>query len=206
MSEKDVNTEKAILKAAEQVFLEKGYAAAKTTEIAKVAGVNHAMLHYYFRTKANLFNKVFEEKAHLLASSLHSLFDQDLPFKEKVRQAVGSHYDFLVENPKIPMFIIGEVLTNGERREQVKSILMPKLVTLFTSVQKSIDAEVEAGRMRPMAATDCILNTVSLNIFSIVFTQIVSYTENGFTDESYEDFLKHRRENIIELILSSIKA
>ena len=204
MSEKDTNTEKAILDAAEQVFLEKGYAAAKTTEIARIARVNHAMLHYYFRTKENLFNKVFEEKAHLLASSFYSLFDQDLPFVEIVRQAVGGHFDFLVANPRLPMFVIGEILTNEERREQVKRILMPKLSLLYASIQKAIDREVEAGRMKPALAVDCMLNVVSLNLFTIVMTQIISYTENGLTEDNNEDFLKHRRENIIQLILTSL--
>ena len=60
MKEKeDVNTEQAIMEAAEKEFLDKGYTLTKTTEIARIAGVNHAMLHYYFRTKDNLFEKVF---------------------------------------------------------------------------------------------------------------------------------------------------
>ena len=63
MGEKeDKNTEQAILKAAEEEFLKKGYALSKTTDIAKQAGVTHAMLHYYFRTKENLFEKVFSQK------------------------------------------------------------------------------------------------------------------------------------------------
>ena len=63
MKEETSNTEQSILKAAEKEFLKKGFSGSKTTEIAKEAGVTHAMLHYYFRTKENLFNKVFEEKS-----------------------------------------------------------------------------------------------------------------------------------------------
>ena len=61
MSKKD-NTEQAILQTAETEFLDKGFALAKTTEIAKQAGVTHAMLHYYYRTKEKLFERVFQEK------------------------------------------------------------------------------------------------------------------------------------------------
>ena len=68
MKEETSNTEQSILKAAEKEFLKKGFSGSKTTEIAKEAGVTHAMLHYYFRTKENLFNKVFEEKAKQLRS------------------------------------------------------------------------------------------------------------------------------------------
>lgn len=59
---KDRNTEQNILDAAEAIFLEKGYSGTTTTEIAKRAGVNHAMLHYYYRTKENLFEIIFEKQ------------------------------------------------------------------------------------------------------------------------------------------------
>ena len=72
MKEETSNTEQSILKAAEKEFLKKGFSGSKTTEIAKEAGVTHAMLHYYFRTKENLFNKVFEEKAKQLADTFLS--------------------------------------------------------------------------------------------------------------------------------------
>ena len=81
------NTEQAILKAAEKEFIEKGYALSKTTEIAKAAGVTHAMLHYYFRTKENLFDKVFQEKSRLIAGSFASIVNEDLPFLEKVAKS-----------------------------------------------------------------------------------------------------------------------
>ncbi|MDR1115915.1 MAG: TetR/AcrR family transcriptional regulator, partial [Tannerella sp.] len=77
---------RAILEAAEHEFLEKGFEATKTTKIASLAGVTHAMLHYYYRTKENLFDMIFEKKARLLKESLFSAFDrQDLPFCEKIR-------------------------------------------------------------------------------------------------------------------------
>lgn len=56
------NKEQAILEAAEQEFLNKGFAGARTTSIAEAAGVTHAMLHYYFRTKEQLFERILDEK------------------------------------------------------------------------------------------------------------------------------------------------
>ena len=102
------NTEQIILEAAEKLFLDKGYAATKTTEIAQEAGINHAMLHYYFRTKENLFNKIFENKVQYFLSSFTSAFNQDLPFLEKIKLSVENHFDFIGTNPKIPMFIMRE--------------------------------------------------------------------------------------------------
>ena len=73
--EKEKSKEIAILEAAEQEFLEKGFEAAKTTKIASLAGVTHAMLHYYYRTKENLFDLVFDKKTRLLKESMFNAFD-----------------------------------------------------------------------------------------------------------------------------------
>lgn len=204
MEKEKVSTEQAILEAAEEIFLTKGYAAAKTTEIAKRAGVNHAMLHYYFRTKASLFDKVFEEKARLFTGSFFSVFDLDLPFKEKVQMAIGKHYDFIAANPRLPMFIMGEVLMNEERKEQVKRILIPKLVKLTRDLQKAIDDEVKKGTIKHSLSVDTIINAVSLNIFSIVFTQLVADQGKYLEDNYMKDILKHRREENINLVMKGL--
>ena len=112
MKEETSNTEQSILKAAEKEFLKKGFSGSKTTEIAKEAGVTHAMLHYYFRTKENLFNKVFEEKARQLADTFLSRVDESLPFLEKIKCFIEAHFDLLTANPELPLFIYREILTN----------------------------------------------------------------------------------------------
>lgn len=200
---KDSNTEQTILQAAEEIFLEKGFSGAKTIEIAKKAGVNHAMLHYYYRTKENLFNKVFEAKARLLVNSFNHIFEQDLPIEEKIRASVGHHFDFLAANPKLPMFILSEVLTSSDRKDRLKALLRPVATHLFQSVQASIDAEVEKGRIKAVYAVDTILNAVSLNVFTIIFSQIV-LTENDAVFGDAQDFIQDRREKIIGFILNSI--
>lgn len=204
MSKPQLNTEQTILAAAEEVFLSKGYAAAKTTEIAKLAGVNHAMLHYYFRTKESLFNKVFEEKVNMLSHSFLMVFEMNLPFKEKIIMAVGKHYDFLVENPRLPLFVLTEMLTNEERKNQVKKILKPRLKMLQHDLQQNIDEEVKKGNIKPTLGVDTILNTVSLNIFSVVFTQMIADGNNYLDNMTTDDILKHRRENNIQLILKGL--
>ena len=103
MKEETSNTEQSILKAAEKEFLKKGFSGSKTTEIAKEAGVTHAMLHYYFRTKENLFNKVFEEKAKQLADTFLSRVDESLPFLEKIKCFIEAHFDLLTANPELPL-------------------------------------------------------------------------------------------------------
>lgn len=125
MKEETSNTEQSILKAAEKEFLKKGFSGSKTTEIAKEAGVTHAMLHYYFRTKENLFNKVFEEKARQLADTFLSRVDESLPFLEKIKCFIEAHFDLLTANPELPLFIYREILTNECGKEICRKTLFP---------------------------------------------------------------------------------
>ncbi|MDR1602960.1 MAG: TetR/AcrR family transcriptional regulator, partial [Tannerella sp.] len=85
MNNNELSTEQIILEAAEAEFLEKGYGNAKTVSIAKRAGVGHSMLHYYFRTKEQLFQKIFKEKVHTLAQMFVGIFEKNRPFTETVR-------------------------------------------------------------------------------------------------------------------------
>ena len=70
------NKEQAILEAAEREFIVKGFAGARTTSIAEAAGVTHAMLHYYFRTKEQLFERILDEKMRLMGESVLAAFGQ----------------------------------------------------------------------------------------------------------------------------------
>ncbi|MCD7973763.1 MAG: TetR/AcrR family transcriptional regulator [Candidatus Azobacteroides sp.] len=204
MSETKINTEQSILNAAEAIFLTKGYAGTKTTEIAEKAGVNHAMLHYYFRTKESLFNKIFENKMHLFISSFFTAFDTDLPFKEKVRIAVEKHYDFIAANPRLPMFIMGEMLINDKKKEEVRKILIPKLLSILENLQTEIDKEVEKGTIPSSLSMDTMLNVVSLNIFSVLFTQITSIDNKYLGLVDMDVFMEQRKRNNISLILKGL--
>ena len=94
------NKEQAILEAAEREFIAKGFAGARTTSIAEAAGVTHAMLHYYFRTKEQLFERILDEKMRLMGESVLAAFGQPgLPLAERLRDGIERHFDFIMANP-----------------------------------------------------------------------------------------------------------
>jgi len=121
MSENDKQTEEKIFEAATEVFLEKGMDGARMQDIADRAGINKALLHYYFRSKDHLFNAVFEKKAGEMFKKFAPVFDEGLSLEEKIKLFFREHISFLQENPKLPAFVLTEINHHPER---IKKYLM----------------------------------------------------------------------------------
>jgi AcrR family transcriptional regulator len=103
---KNKNTESLILEAAKSVFQSKGMAGARMQEIANEAGINKAMLHYYYRSKQLLFEAVFKNAFSLLASQLNAVLNDDSSIVEKVRNFSSNYISFTIRHPYLPNFII----------------------------------------------------------------------------------------------------
>jgi len=194
-----------ILEVAEKLFIEKGYTGTKTTEIADNAGVNHALLHYYFRTKENLFNKIFEQKAAHLLSSFSFTVDDDFSFFDKLKEGIEFHFDFLRKTPKLPLFILREIVSNKERKAYIFKNLFPVGKELFQKFNAVIDNEIRKGAIRHVKATDLLLNIVSLNVFSFVAAQVFFDMDSEENQENIRVFLEERKKNNVELIINSLK-
>ncbi|MDR0682022.1 MAG: TetR/AcrR family transcriptional regulator, partial [Dysgonamonadaceae bacterium] len=117
MNNSELSTEQIILKAAEAEFFEKGYGNTKTVAIAKRAGVGHSMLHYYFRTKEQLFQKIFKEKVGTIMQMFGGILEENRPFMETIRLFVEKQFNFVVQNPKLPHFVFTEIISNEVNRK-----------------------------------------------------------------------------------------
>ena len=106
MIENDKLTEEKIFEAATEVFIEKGMDGARMQDIATHAGINKALLHYYFRTKDQLFNVVFEMISRKILKKFAPVFDKNLTLEEKIRFFFREHITFLQKNPKLPAFLL----------------------------------------------------------------------------------------------------
>src|SRR5664279_461489 len=106
MTVNDKLTEEIIFEAATDVFLDKGMDGARMQDIASHAGINKALLHYYYRTKDQLFNAVFEMIATKVFKKFAPVFDEKLTLEEKIRFFFKEHITFLMENPKLPAFVL----------------------------------------------------------------------------------------------------
>ncbi len=204
MKVQEKNKEQQILEAAEVVFVERGFANAKTTEIAKRAGVTHAMLHYYFRTKDNLFEMVFQRKFDQFVSTLLVSFDQNLPFEERLKQAIGNHFDLIAANPRLPSFIFGEIVSNDERRGVVIQALRPKVYKMKERFTNELKEEIAKGSIRPIDPVDLVLDIISLNAFLFVVQPLINDLLH-LDPEQQQELIQRRREHNVEVILASLK-
>ena len=199
MSKKD-NTEQAILQAAETEFLDKGFALAKTTEIAKQAGVTHAMLHYYYRTKEKLFERVFQEKVDLMAHSLVATLDDGKPFLKQMEDLTGAHFDFIAENPKLPFFLH----LNEKRRELYLPVLSSAVRNTLQNVERRLEQAVKRGEVRPIRTADLMFSIFSLNVMSFVGQSLVQQAFDLDREDMRQFILQRRAENI-EMIFSRLR-
>lgn len=196
--------ELSILHAADELFMERGYNGVSTTEIALKVGCNQALIHYYYRTKANLFQKVFENKL----SFLISLFEVDdykgLSFEDKLRMRIESHFDALAQNPKLPMFVLNELKNNPITIDLIKETFNNNVPYLTGSLEKELQEEHKAGRIRKISALDLMINITSLNIFTFLTLPIMEYVF-GLDQETTKEMFEVRKKEIVTTVLNSIR-
>jgi AcrR family transcriptional regulator len=108
--EPDLSTEQKIKEAARKVFTQKGYSATRTRDIAEEAGINLALLNYYFRSKEKLFEQVMMERMQQLFGTLVPIIiDSGTDLETKIERIVSQYIDMLTEHPDLPIFVLSEI-------------------------------------------------------------------------------------------------
>lgn len=200
------STEERILEAAELEFLKRGFSGARTTVIAEAAGVTHAMLHYYYRTKEKLFGRVIDEKLASLARTFVISIDDNTSLSECVRKAVECHFDFVRSNPLLPRFLVSEVFSNERLMKLLKKNVGVIAANTISNLQTKIDKAVSSGECRYIDATTLVLDIVSLNVFPILAAPMVCEVKNFNSVVEFEEFLDSRKEENVRIILSRLYA
>lgn len=201
---RDNKTEKSILQAAEEEFLLKGFAGARTMEIAQRAGINHAMLHYYFKTKEQLFEQVLMSKIALFSQSMLDVFEfSSKSVVENIVEGMSRHFDFLVENPMLPRFIVNEVIVRPEYVEKIKAKAQSMNGNLLAAAQRALDEGAEKGEICPIDIMTLLVDIVSLNLFVFVVHPIIAQMQPVFGDLAA--FYAKRKQENIEVIVKRLK-
>lgn len=199
--------EQTILEAAERLFLEKGFAGTSTTQIARVAGCNQALVHYYFRTKENLFNTIFEQKFKMFFEHVFEPGDlQHMSFEEKLRRIVESHFDLLRTNPKIPMLVLNELVRLPGHIQILKEKLHVFPETLYGFLNEELLAEIAAGRVRnDITLFDIVATMITQNVALFLMLPVVREIL-GFTEEQVSALIVRRREENVQVVLRYVRA
>ena len=195
-----------ILETAERLFLEKGFSMTSTTEIAKEVGCNQALIHYYFRTKENLFNIIFEKKFRQFFQNIFVVENLDqMTFQDKLKHIIETHFDMVRENPRIPLLIVNEFSRNPEMVTTLKEKLQGVVATLFESLNTDLQAEIAAGRVRQITLIDLIFNIISINI-SLFLLLPVAGEIMSLDEKQKELVVNRRRDEHVKLILNGIRS
>lgn len=201
---KKTSLEEQILQTAEELFLEKGFDATSTTDIAKKTGCNQALVHYYFRTKENLFMQIFAKKQEMVFSCLKLHEESD--FKTALNDFIDAYFELLMKNRKLPFFIINELIMRDDRRQyfRKKVIESPEYLKYYGEWSTLLQKEIEEGRVRPIELSDLTLHIVSLIVFT--FISLPLYSDFFEKDEAeIATYLNHRKEAIKEVISKGIE-
>lgn len=201
---KEDNMEKQILLAAKELFLLNGYDAVSTTQVARKAGCNQALVHYYYRTKQNLFKIIFQEEIEKMFKRLIEIPQDDISIEEFISKVIDTQLEFMKENKDVPLFLLGELRNNSEILE-----LLPENYSYYSNeilgkMRTFIKMKQSKGELQEVIVEDLLVDILSLNMFPIM-TQSFFLKVWGMNPQEQNTFLEKRKEHIKKVILASIK-
>ena len=192
----DSSTEEKIKAAARKVFTKKGFAAARTRDIAEEAGINLALLNYYFRSKEKLFDMVMMENLQQFLLGLKSaLHNEQSSLTEKVSVIAEEYINMLKANPDLPLFVLTEIRMNPDKLAdtmKVKTLLLESV--FFKQLMQATK-----GKIHPM---HLLINIMGLTIFPFVAGPLLQNVGSMQTEDFYK--LMDERKKLIPTWFDSI--
>lgn len=186
------STEIKIFEAAREVFQAKGLEGARMQEIADRADINKSMLHYYYRSKEKLFEKVYKLSIIKLIPQVAGLLNRDLPLDQKIRLFVTKYIEIIKANPDIPLFVLHEMNKNPGR---LKTFMLHEIGKKVQPFIEQIEEERKKGNTIDLPAEQVLVNMMSLMLFPFiarpVIQSILEMDEQAFNRfiEARQDFL-----------------
>jgi AcrR family transcriptional regulator len=186
----DLTTEEKIKSAARTVFHKKGFAAARTRDIAEEAGINLALLNYYFRSKEKLFNIVMHDAFHLFFTSISVVFNEEnTTLEEKIERFASDYIDLLLQEPDIPLFIMSEIRNNPAGLLQKFDLNTAIFNTVF--IEQYNDA-IRMGKIKDQHFIHFMLNFIGLMVFPFIAKPLLKEL-TGLNETQYNDLVAERK-------------
>jgi AcrR family transcriptional regulator len=200
--EKKASAEQRILAAAHKVFTTRGMAGARMQDIADEAGINKALLHYYFRDKDKLFEVVFLEEAQKFFPKINGIFNSDAPLFEKIGNFVNEYIDEMLVNPYLPWFVMNEI--NRDPDQFMYKIWGEENLPKPAKFLEQIAKEIKNGTIKKISPVHLLMNLLSMTIFPFVAKPMI--TRNlRLSEGQFRAIMEERRKEVPKFIIDSIK-
>lgn len=200
----DSHTKEKIFMAASEIFEEKGYSGARMQEIADRAGINKALLHYYFRSKDQLFKAVFVVLLKKMFAKIISILKEDLTFKEKIKKFLDEHIEFMIKNPKLPLFLLSEMSQNPEFSESISETV--RLGDLKTMLYEQHAKELKGYGIKKSDMSQLMVTIVSFSVFPMAAHGMISVLMPEFRErKKFNEYMRERKEFASGLLFAALK-
>jgi TetR/AcrR family transcriptional regulator len=200
-SENSAGAEQRIYEAAHEVFLQKGYDGAKMQEIADRAGINKALLHYYYRSKDKLYEMVAKAVIQRAVAMVHQIINAPDPLEEKIERLIDFYVDTLGRNVFVLAFVVSEMNKHPEQfRDRILPADLPRPDVFFQQVREA----ATAGRIRPVQPEHLLVNVISMCVFPFL-AQPMMRMVLGKSPAEMQGFLRERKVVVREYIFQAIK-
>ena len=205
-NEEDEGTEQRILEAADAVFTRRGTDGARMQEIAEEAGVNKALLHYYYRTKDALAEAVFRHAATRFMPAVVDVMASDLELEEKVSQVVDRYLDQLSRRPYLPGYLISEITHHPDRIPKVFEAIAGNTIRrrVLAKLAVQIDERVAAGTMAPIDPRQFLVNLIALCVFPFAARPMLLVVL-GMNPKAFDRFIEDRRRELPGFIMRAMR-
>ncbi|MCG8699089.1 MAG: TetR/AcrR family transcriptional regulator [Bacteroidales bacterium] len=197
------DTEQKILDAARIVFYKKGMHGTRMQEIANTAGINKALLHYYFRSKEKLYHRILEDAVGMLASGIREAALGKGSFLDKIKLIIKVYGETFSEHPYLPSFFLNEMNQNPDF---LKDLILEKSNIDFEPFFQQIIMEMEQGRINYTNPLHLFINVLAIIIFPYAAKPLVSQIMNEKMGVNYDILMKGRDEAVFEFIKNAINS
>jgi len=198
----DGSAEQKIKEAARKLFTEKGFDAVKTRDIAEEAGINLALLNYYFRSKQKLFDLIMVENFEAFVQQLIPLLgDETLSLDETLEKVTGSYIDMLKLNPGLPFFIMNEMRSDSTKLQFVRG----KMADVRAGFLKRMGVTLLEKEISPANIGHLMMNFMGLIIFPFV-AQPMMMKVNNFNKKEFDELMEQRKKLIPIWLKAIMKA
>lgn len=191
-----------ILKEAQTLFIKNGFKGTSVRDIAKASGTNVAMVNYYFQSKYNLFEIIFEDALDVLIKRVFETITSDRPIFELIEIWIHTYYEILFEYPQIAAFILNEVSLNPQGLTQ--RIKKRNPYSAFSTIAARIEEEAKKGVIRETPAADFLLNILSLCMFPFMFGNL-AMTLMEIPRNIYDELIANHEKYVIEFTINALK-